>query len=378
MQLHQQRLQKAQALMREQGMIGMMIMTRDDFRYFFGEIRVQPRAILPVEGPPWIICFQAEEAEIYDQLPGVRVLSFWHVGEQMRSVSQTFRELAQKFHPVGPAAAEDTPKVGMQLWFSTPAFLVDLFRKLNQHIELVSSDPVMDPLRMVKDPGEVDFLRRAQQIAALGMDRVRELLHPGVTGLELAAEATCVMLKAGAEGTSTPIHVNIGRQTCWIHGRADGTAVQEGDLVIVDLTPMFRGYCANLARTFVVGKPEKQQRALLDCYLEMREATRRALQHGTTVSRLDNVGKEICERHGLAKFHIGGIAHGIGLRFEETPASTIIPQHRTVRIRAGMTMTIGHTVLADPAVGGVRLEDIYEVTAKGSAVLHEYPVEFEI
>ncbi len=378
MQLHQKRIRKAQALMKEQGMIGMMIMTRDDFRYFFGEIRVQPRAILPVEGSPWIICFQAEKAEIHDQLPGVRVLSFRHVGEQMRSVSQTFRELAEKFHPVGPAAVEDTPKVGMQLWFSTPAFLVDLFRKLNQHIELVSSDPVMDPLRMVKDSGEVEFLRRAQQIAALGMDRVRELLQPGVTGLELAAEATCVMLKAGAEGTSTPIHVNIGRQTCWIHGRADGTAVQEGDLVIVDLTPMFRGYCGNLARTFVVGNPDKQQRALLDCYLEVREATRRTLQPGTTVSRLDNLGKEICKKHGLEDFHIGGIAHGIGLRFEETPASTIIPQHRTVKIREGMTMTIGHTVLADPAVGGVRLEDIYEVTAKGGAMLHEYPVDFEV
>ena len=70
----------------------------------------------------------------------------------------------------------------MQLWFHTPAFLVDLFRKVNPQVELVSSDPVMDELRMVKEPDELELMKRAQAIAAIGMDRVRELLKPGATG----------------------------------------------------------------------------------------------------------------------------------------------------------------------------------------------------
>ena len=64
----------------------------------------------------------------------------------------------------------------MQMWFDTPAFLVDLFRRVNPEVELVSSDPVMDPLRMIKEPEELACLAEAQRIAGLGMDRVRELL----------------------------------------------------------------------------------------------------------------------------------------------------------------------------------------------------------
>ena len=76
------------------------------------------------------------------------------------------------------------------------------------------------------------------------------------------------------------------------------------------------------------------------------------------------VGAVLLER-GLGDCHVNGIGHGIGLRFEETPASTIIPPHRNIPLREGMTVTIGHTVLAIPGFGGVRHEDVYPVTPAG-------------
>jgi Xaa-Pro aminopeptidase len=68
----------------------------------------------------------------------------------------------------------------------------------------------------------------------------------------------------------------------------------------------------------------------------------------------------------------------LGLRFEETPASTIIPPHRNVPLREDMTMTIGHTVLAIPGVGGVRHEDVYRVTPTGAEIVWPYPIEPEL
>jgi Xaa-Pro aminopeptidase len=136
---------------------------------------------------------------------------------------------------------------------------------------------------------------------------------------------------------------------------------------------MFRGYCANLARTFVVGEPDERQWQLIDVYQEMIRVTQDALKPGITVGRLDRIGREICAMNGLEAFHLNGISHGIGLRFEETPASTIIPQHRSVKLRENMIMTIGHTILAIPGFGGVRFEDLYRVTQKGGEILFEYP-----
>jgi Xaa-Pro aminopeptidase len=231
---------------------------------------------------------------------------------------------------------------------------------------------------MVKEQEEIILMRRAQAIAGLGMDRARELLRPGITGHDIATEVLYTMMKAGAEGTSTPIHINAGDRSCWIHGKVDNNPIMEGNLVVIDLTPQYEGYCANLARTFTLGPPNEVQSQLIDTYTEMREATRQRLKPGVTVSELDSLGKEICERRGLSEYHLNGISHGIGLRFEETPASTIIPAHRGTKLRENMTMTIGHTILAIPDVGGARFEDVYLVTPDGGEALHPYPIDSSV
>jgi Xaa-Pro aminopeptidase len=87
-----------------------------------------------------------------------------------------------------------------------------------------------------------------------------------LSGHEIAIEVLYTMMKAGAEGTSTPIHINAGIRSCWIHGKVDKKPIQAGDLVVIDLTPQFEGYCANLARTFVLGQPVGEQSRLLDTY----------------------------------------------------------------------------------------------------------------
>ena len=378
MQIHKSRIQKAQQLMKEQGMIGIMIMTRDDYQYFFGETRVQPRAIIPAFGKPVFICFKAEEDEIRSALGDTEVKIFGHVGEQMSNVTKTFKSLIEEASREPGYSADIKPRVGMQMWFQTPAFLVDLFKKLNPQVQLVPSDPVLDELRMVKDQEEIETLRQAQKIAALGMDQLKAMLKPGITGHQLATEITYTMMKAGASGTSTPIHINSGVRSCWIHGKVDHEEIKDEDLVVVDLTPKFQGYCANLARTFVVGKPEPQQLKLIETYFEINKASREALKPRVTVGRLDRIGRGICAENGLEENHLSGISHGIGLRFEETPAPTILPNHKNVHIKENMVMTIGHTILAIPGYGGVRFEDVYRVTPDGGEILVDYPLEYEI
>ena len=58
-------------------------------------------------------------------------------------------------------------------------------------------------------------------------------------------------------------------------------------LIVVDLTPMVDGYCANLARTFVLGAPDPHQRALLEAYATLLPVVRDAMCPGATVTHLD-------------------------------------------------------------------------------------------
>ncbi|MDA8237677.1 MAG: Xaa-Pro peptidase family protein [Chloroflexi bacterium] len=397
MNVRHDRIARVQARMREEGLVAIVVMNHDDYRWLFGADRTQPRAVVPVAGPPTIIAFSGEEPEIQAVLaagaaggadPGVHV--FGSVGGQIHEITGLIREIVTAAGAAPPAGAAapaaggaaptvaaraGRPKVGMQMWFETPAFLVDLFRKVNPGVDLVSSDPVMDPLRMVKDDAEVALMVEAQRVAAIGMDRARALLRPGVTAREVATEATYAMMRAGAERTSTPVYVTFGVETCMLHGRLSPAPLRAGELVVVDLTPQVEGYCANLARTFVLGAPDERQQALLDAYAASIPAARDAMRPGATMADLDDAAGAVLERHGLRAYQVNGIGHGLGLRFEETPASTIIPPHRNVPLREGMTVTIGHTVLAIPGFGGVRHEDVYRVTPAGGAILQPYPID---
>ena len=262
-----ERIAHVQERMREQGLIAIVVLNHDDYRYLFGEDRWQPRALIPFQGPPELIAFTGEEPELRAAVADGRVRVFGSVGGQINDIVGRIRELVAEGAAAGiPLGGSGRPRVGMQMWFQTPAFLVDLFRHVNPKVEVVSSDPVMDALRMVKDPEEIVLMTEAQRIAGVGMDRARELLRPGVTAQEVAAEATYAMMRAGAEGTSTPIFVNFGIETCMLHGRLSPRTLERGELVLVDLTPQVDGYCANLARTFVLGEPDFRQAELLAAY----------------------------------------------------------------------------------------------------------------
>ena len=320
------RIAHVQERMRKEGLIAIVILNHDDYRYLFGEDRWQPRALIPFQGPPELIAFTGEEPELRAAVADGRVRVFGSVGGQINDIVGRVRELVSEGEVAGiPTGASGRPRVGMQMWFQTPAFLVDLFRHVNPKVEVVSSDPVMDALRMVKDPEEIVLMTEAQRLAGVGMDRARELLRPGATAQEIATEAMYAMMRAGAEGTSTPIFVNFGIETCMLHGRLSPRPLERGELVVVDLTPQVDGYCANLARTFVLGEPSPRQAGLLDAYQGIVAAVRAAMRVGITTAQLDATAKEVCAGHGLAEHHVPGIGHGIGLRFEEPPASTIIP-----------------------------------------------------
>jgi Xaa-Pro aminopeptidase len=367
------RIARIQEAMREQGWIAIVIVNHDDYRYLFGTDRSQPRAIIPFQGPPELVAFTGEEPELRAALAGGEVRVFGSVGGQIHDVVGRLRELAA----AAPAewSTDGRFKVGLQMWFHTPAFLIDMFRQVNPQIEVVSSDPIMDPLRMIKEPEELALLTEAQRIAGLGMDRARELLRPGVTAQEIATEATYTMMRAGAEGTSTPIYVNFGVETCMLHGRLSPAPLELGQLALIDLTPQVDGYCANLARTFVLGQPDARQAGLIAAYREIVTAVRAAMHSGATVAQLDAKAGEVCVAHGFGNYQVYGIGHGIGLRFEEPPASTIIPPHKNLPLAEGMTVTIGHTVLAIPGFGGVRFEDVYRVGGTGSDILVDYPID---
>lgn len=363
------RINKVQERMRGRGIDAYLVLTHDDYIYLLGENRFQPRAIIPAHGNPMIIAFSGEEDEIKENLEVGDVRIFSSLGEQMKDVIQIMRELKGE---------KESITIGVQMWFSTPAFLLEMFKKANPFVKPVDIAPVMDELRMFKDDEEIAMMRKAGEIASIGMKAAVKAIAPGVTENEVCAEAEYAMRKAGGHGTATPIYVNSGAHSSWLHGTATDKKIKEGELVLIDLVPVYNGYCSNLCRTFVVGTPTQKQLELFSTYKNAQAAAIKILKPGTAMKEIDRAAKMVFDEAGYGDYYISGISHGIGLGFEETPAPTIKPADSAIKIQNGMTLTVGHSVLSVPGIGGVRLEDTFWVSGEGTVPFTNFPLELKL
>lgn len=367
--INQSRISAAQERMRQHGIDAYLILTHDDYIYFFGEDRFQPRGIIPAKGDPVIVCFSGEEPELRESLGVDKVRVFSSVGQQIKDVVGVMHEMA---------GGKEKIKVGVQMGFYTPAFLLNMFQRANPQVEVCDIAPVVDPLRLVKDDGEIVLMRRAAEIAGIGMDAARKTIKAGVTENEVAAEIEYAMRKAGGHGTATPIFVNSGIRSGWLHGTASDKVIEQEDLIVIDLVPRYKGYCANLCRTFVVGNPTEQQQKLHDTYRQAQKAAVKAMKPGVKVKDVDEAAKVVFDQNGFGNFYIYGISHSIGLTFEETPMPTIHPAHVGHALVNGMVLTAGHSVLSVPGIGGVRIEDTYRLVGADPEPVTVYPQELLI
>ena len=91
--------------------------------------------------------------------------------------------------------------------------------------------------------------------------------------------------------------VNSGVRSGWLHGTATDKSVEAGDLVVVDVVPRYRGYCANLARTFVIGPPNPKQLDMLQTYEKAQAAAIDTLRPGVRNRELDAAAQGgVCQR----------------------------------------------------------------------------------
>ena len=101
--------------MREEGLVAVVVMNHDDFRYLFGTDRSQPRALIPFEGPPELIAFSGEEPELRASLANGEVRVFGSVGGQIGDIVGRLREIVAA---IGSPPPGERPKVGMPVSYT--------------------------------------------------------------------------------------------------------------------------------------------------------------------------------------------------------------------------------------------------------------------
>ncbi len=356
--VYRKRIRRAQELMRENEVDAMLILSLENYRYFTGDVRKQPRMLIPSENEPTPIVFESEREEV-ERRTGLQAKTYRSLPEMLSAVISFLNSLEK-----------DTPVVAVEMEFSTPAFLIERFRMANPHVEVVDAKQIVSPLRKIKDRYEIELMKKAGKLADIAMERAADLLKPGISERDVALEVEYYVRKKGAERLSFPMFVNSGERSLWLHGMATDKIIEKGDVVLIDIGPVYQGYCADITRTFVVGSAGSEQKRAHEAYLRMQERVIERIEekkNEITVLELERENSEFMKAMGYNGLYVRGFVHGIGLGFEETPFPTIFPEDLRETISKGMTLSVGHSVLSIKGAGGFRIEDTIHV---GDRVAH--------
>lgn len=256
---------------------------------------------------------------------------------------------------------------------------------------------LLDPLRLVKGPEELERMRRAATITIEAFAEMFEAVRPGVGEWELEGILDGAFRRKRAGGPAYPTIVASGANACVLHYEENGRTVRAGDLVLVDAGAEADHYVCDITRTFPVsGSFTAAQRALYDLVLEAHDQAIESIRPGVTVESIHHTARDVLveglldlrvlegskadviETEAYKPFYPHQTSHWLGLDVHDVGDYASSGVSRV--LEPGMVLTVepglyfpgpfeGSTVPEDYMGVGVRIEDDVVVTAEGHEVL---------
>lgn len=231
-----------------------------------------------------------------------------------------------------------------------------------------------------KTNGEIELMDAANAIVHQVLDRVSEMVEPGVTTRELDAEAERMIRAAGGvpaflDYRGFPATLCTSINDVIVHGIPDGTVLAEGDIIGVDCGVIYKGYYGDAARSFAVGNVAAEARQLLAVTRQSLERAVAAVQPGARLSDIGHAVESLVEEHGFSVVR-EFVGHGIGTALHEEPQ---VPNFGAPgsgpRLKPGLVLAIEPMVNAGEAGVKVDADGWTARTRDGSLSAHfEYSV----
>lgn len=204
----------------------------------------------------------------------------------------------------------------------------------------------------IKSPREIEAMREVGRLAADTLTLVGAIIRPGITTQEIddfvrldtakkGARAAPLNYRGSGGGPAFPKSVCTSVNEVVCHGIPGNQVLQDGDIINVDVTHVYKGFHGDTSATFYVGRSQRPAAKLVT------EVARRALELGIEQvrpgGRLGDIGaaiQEFAEKQGCSVVR-DFVGHGIGRRFHDEPkVSHYGHWGKGLRLKPGMTFTI--------------------------------------
>ncbi|MGY1702335.1 M24 family metallopeptidase [Geodermatophilus sp. SYSU D00766] len=359
------RVHAARAVAAELGVDVVVLTPGSDLRYLCGyhahAMERLTALVVPRSGEPLLVVPRLEAPMVDASPAGALGLDLVAWDETDDPFAVVAREATARL-----GAAPTRVAVGARTWAE---HALGVHRALpGSALELAT--PVLDRLRMVKTPAEVEELAAAGAAIDRVHARMGEWLRVGRTEAEVGADIAAAILAEGHVAVDFTI-VGSGPNGASPHHELSDRVVGAGDVVVVDIGgETATGYRSDCTRTYAVG--EEPGAEVAEWYAVLQDAQQAAVaavRPGVTAEQVDAAARDRIAAAGWGEHFIHRTGHGIGLDTHEAP---YIVAGNDLPLEAGMAFSVEPGIyLAGRA--GARIEDIVVCTDEGVRALNQGP-----
>lgn len=244
-------------------------------------------------------------------------------------------------------------------------------------MRFANSEDIVGPMRSIKEPQDLEAMRRAARLTDKVFRAVVERIVPGMSEAELTAEIDWQMLEHGAEGNSFATGVFCRGPNNWrglenTINRITGGNLEPGSALAFDFGLVLDGWVSDFGRTVYIGEPNKLMLETHQLVVEAQREAMKVMVGGTKRCRdVDAAAREYLAGHGYRAEFFHRLGHGIGIDVHERP---FLSQLDETVIQNGMTFAVEPSLWLD-GHHFVRVEDVVVVTEEGGRSLNETPTD---
>lgn len=234
-----------------------------------------------------------------------------------------------------------------------------------------------------KSPSELEKMRASGRLVAQVLDKLRGMVEPGVTTLDLEVVAEKMVSDAGARAAFKGYYVPAaGRRfpcvLCTsineevVHGiPSKKRKLAEGDIVKIDIGVQMAGFFGDSATTVAVGKVDEETERLMRVTRESLDKAIENVRAGTKLFEICGAVQRHVEENGFSVVR-EFVGHGIGAELHEEPhvPNYIDKNVKNPRLKEGMVLAIEPMVAAGQPKTRVLSDRWTAVTTDGSRAAH--------
>lgn len=252
--------------------------------------------------------------------------------------------------------------------------LRDALNKKQVPIKLVPVNGLIESLRAVKEPGEIELIKKAAVISDAAYEYIEGIIQTGMTEKYVAWEIEKFLRENGSQVVPFEIIVASGPNSALPHARPSERVINSGEPIVIDMGAKFAGYTSDLSRTICLGTPPGDFKKIYHTVLDAQLAAMSIITEGMTGEQADGSARAVIERAGYAEAFGHALGHGIGLATHERPR---LGPGSTEPLISNMVFTIEPGIYL-PGWGGVRIEDtVISEGGKAKAISRANKVRYD-